>query len=101
MVPGLCILSNNAKNFFRSSKGFKTGVVLGVPMLQRAEMVKPENAPCMNSEEAIETETTPRFFLIPATRGLSWQERTSTPGEGFYGHPGDEAGVIRKSLSID
>ena len=42
MGPGLCIVSANAKNLYRSSKGYRTGVVLGVPMLQRADMVKPE-----------------------------------------------------------
>ena len=41
-LPGLCILSNNPKNIFRQTKGYKTGVVHGIHMLQRQDMVKPE-----------------------------------------------------------
>ena len=45
-LPGLCILSNNPKNIFRQSRGYKTGVVHGVNMLARSDMVKPEAVTC-------------------------------------------------------
>lgn len=42
-LPGLCIMSAHRKNIFRQSRAFKTGVVHGISMLQRADMVKPES----------------------------------------------------------
>ena len=42
VMPGLAIISNNSRNYFRNTPGWKTGTILNVPMLPRAEMVKPE-----------------------------------------------------------
>ncbi|CAK9011210.1 Uncharacterized protein SCF082_LOCUS11004 [Durusdinium trenchii] len=42
-LQGLCVVSNNPKNIFRQTRGFKTGVVHSISMLQRSEMVKPDH----------------------------------------------------------
>ncbi len=42
-LSGLCIMSAHRKNVFRQSRAFKTGVVHGISMLQRSDMVKPES----------------------------------------------------------
>ena len=44
MISGLCIVSRDKRNMFRATKGFKTGTVHGVNMLQRADMFKPPQA---------------------------------------------------------
>lgn len=41
-MSGLAITSRTTNNQFRQTKGWKTGVVLGVPMLARQDMFKPD-----------------------------------------------------------
>lgn len=41
-ISGLAIISKDSKNVFRSTRGFKTGTILGVDMLQRQDMFKPQ-----------------------------------------------------------
>lgn len=41
-ISGLAIISREARNMFKNTKGFKTGTVLNVEMLQRSAMFKPE-----------------------------------------------------------
>ena len=44
VVNGLAILHKDPRNYFRNSRGFKTGTVHQVQMLQRSAMFKPEQA---------------------------------------------------------
>lgn len=44
VLPGLVVLSNHPKNIYRQTRGYKTGTVMGINMLPRNEMVKPESA---------------------------------------------------------
>ena len=46
VLPGLVVLSNHPKNIYRQTRGYKTGTVMGITMLPRAEMVKPDSDPC-------------------------------------------------------
>ena len=43
-ISGLAIISRDSRNIFKGTKGFKTGTVHGVQMLQRSDMFKPEQA---------------------------------------------------------
>ncbi|CAL1136071.1 unnamed protein product [Cladocopium goreaui] len=43
VLPGLVVMSNHPKNFYKQTRGFKTGTVMGIQMLARANMVKPES----------------------------------------------------------
>ena len=44
-VHGLVITHRDERNLIRSTQGWKTGVVLGIRMLPRQEMWKPEPVP--------------------------------------------------------
>ena len=50
VLPGLVVLSSHPKNIYRQTRGYKTGTVMGINMLPRNEMVKPESDPCLNLE---------------------------------------------------
>ena len=41
-LPGLAIISNSGRSHYKQTRGWKTGVVHGIPMLARSEMWKPE-----------------------------------------------------------
>lgn len=41
-ISGLAIVSKDSKNVFRGTRGFKTGTILNVEMLQRQDMYKPQ-----------------------------------------------------------
>ena len=44
-ITGLAIVHKDRRNYFLSSKGYKTGVIHQVPMCSRSAMFKPEQAP--------------------------------------------------------
>ena len=44
VLTGLAITAKDSKNYFHSTKGWKTGTVLDVDMCQRGDMYKPEQA---------------------------------------------------------
>ena len=48
-ISGLAIVSRDPRNVFRTTRAFKTGIVLNVPMLPRSEMYKPEQVGIQNN----------------------------------------------------
>ena len=100
-ITGLALLSSKPRNLFRQSKGWKTGVVHGVQMLPRSDMVKPEKAGVCKPNHTFPLFYYPVFDLsFPLSPGglATTRKQFATPWTCFYRHPRDEAGSMAKLL---